>query len=97
MAQLELEHCDGQVYLSVVGPTVTAIGVSKSHIIVKQSPYRRPGGTDWSRTLYFVVVLPKDSAVYPKEGIHGPMSYEEFLQARIRLGVPADLKLREVP
>ena len=97
MGQLELLHRDGDTYLSVVGPTVTGIGISESHIIVKQNPLRRPEGTNWSRTNYFIVVVPENAAVYPEGGIHGPMSFQEFLQARPQLSVPSGLRLEDVP
>ena len=96
LAELALYHFDGEVYVGVVGPKVTAIGYDERHILVRQdpAPHRRKSGL--APPYFYLVTIEPEPSEFPRS-IQGPMTHAELLKARETNGVAAELVLRDVP
>jgi len=91
MNQLMLGHETNGVE-GVVSAAVFAVGVQDPFIIVKQHPAPFPGRPNKEVTNYFIVVMPEDRSRYPRDGVFGPLTKQEFAEMRAELGVPEELK-----
>ena len=86
-SQMSLIHEDSPV--SLVGPTVFAVGADEKHIVVKQHPSVDDAGTkfDRSTTRYFVVGRDKR--------VRGPLKKAEFDALNTSLSLPPFTKVFE--
>lgn len=79
-SQMSLIHESSSI--SLVGPTVFAIGADEKYLVLKQHPARDGAGTkfDRTRTSYFVVGRDKR--------VRGPLTKEEFDRLATSLSLP---------
>src|SRR6187549_2568990 len=84
MSQMSLIHEDSPV--SLVGPTIFAVGADEKHIVLKQHPADDAGlKFDRAVTHYFVVGRDKN--------VRGPLGKEEFDRLAVSLALPSFTKV----
>lgn len=86
---LAIDRGDG-TSISLVGPTVFAVGANNNYIIVKQHPSENSFGKfDRSISNYYIVErTDKNSQSNRNERVLGPMSKAQFLRLATRLRLP---------
>jgi len=86
-AQMDLSFDHGGELISLVGPTVFAVGADAHYVVVKQHP--SAGGTqfDPAITNYFILDRARETGGRPV--VHGPLSRDEFDRLSARLSLPA--------
>lgn len=86
-SQMSLIHEGSPV--SLVGPTIFAVGADEKHIVLKQHPVLDSNGTKFDRatTSYFIVGRDK--------GVRGPLTKEEFEALSTSLSLPPFTKVFE--
>lgn len=74
-------------YLGTVMPSVYEIGYNDSFIIAKRHPSEWGFFPDTSITEYYVIPLGSKINRLPERNVYGPLSEEEFLKLRVKLGI----------
>lgn len=92
MENMTLFVNDNGAYVGVVGPTIFAIGYNEDFIILKQHPTENGSYPNKSITAYYIIPLKEKVNDYIVDNKIGPLSKEEFLTKRNKLGVPNYLK-----
>eukprot|EP01035_Chromulina_nebulosa_P029149 gene29149-38607_t len=83
-SQMSLIHEDSSV--SLVGPTIFAVGADEKHIVLKQHPAFDAAGTKFDRAVTHYFIVERDKSV------RGPLKKEEFDQLAVSLALPSFTK-----
>ena len=86
-SQMSLMHEDSPV--SLVGPTVFAVGADERHIVLKQHPATDQAATSFNRAITNFFVVGRDKRV------RGPLKKEEFDALSASLSLPSFTKVFE--
>ena len=84
-SQMSLIHEDSPV--SLVGPTVFAVGADERHIVLKQHPATDQAATSFDRSITNFFVVSRDKRV------RGPLKKEEFDLLSSSLSLPPFTKV----
>lgn len=87
---------DEDTFGEIVPATVFAVGFNENYFILKQHPYIFAKPPKTNITNFYILRNQKSFNFRTREGVYGPLTYDQFTLKRHELGIPDSLSFNIV-